>query len=770
MIRFLTFLSAILISQIGFSQKEPLPIGESQHAIHYTVHLTDINTGNHSIQAFTNILLAPKIDGLQQVILELKDLEVDSVINSGSLSSFEQSGDTLYVNLEQPANIADTLNLTVFYHGFPFHESWGGFHFSSNYAFNLGVGFISIPHNLGKTWFPCIDDFTDRATYDVFITVDNNLKGISGGTLVDVSDEGNGKSTWHWAYEHPLPTYLVSVMTGDYVLYEDEFYGMEDTIPITIYSRPSEAGKVEGSFSRLKEILHFFEEKFGPYPFERVGYTGTAIGAMEHAANISYPNTSINGNSTNEWLYTHELSHMWFGDKVTCSSAEDMWLNEGWATFCEKYYKEGLYSHQIFVDEMRTLNREVLQKAHNNDGGYWALNNIPQLYTYGTTAYDKGGSVANTLRGYLGDSLFFESITAYLDEFAYKSVSSEDMRDFLTSYTGINMSSFFDAWVFTPGTPHFSIDSTISTENSGNYDVDIFLKQKYKGADFLANDNILEVGFVDEHFNFFTDTVHFSGKTGHSVKALPFNPKLVLMDPFEKIGDATTDNFQFFTQPGEYVFPETYFKIFIEQLSDSALVRVTHSWVAPDSLKIQVDSLRLSPYRYWKVEGVFPAGMQAKGRFFYDRGNNLDNNLILSENDSVVILYREGTSGDWHEIHQERQGSWMIGYIIVDELLPGEYTLAVWNKQWVSSPEIKDDELVSIYPNPTRGNLTFEFQKRGNYEVSLYDIQGVLLEKFEINGKKKSWKWDGNKAFKGLVLVKIIENNKLVSTQKLIFN
>lgn len=771
MIRFFTFLFTWLFFQYSFGQHENSEIGDIQHAVHYSIHLTDINTGNHSIEAWTDIVLIAKVDGLEKVLLELKDLAVDSVIMSGSSLNYQQSSDTLYIELDQVANAGDTLQMLIHYHGFPFHEAWGGFHFSSNYAFNLGVGFQSIPHNLGKTWFPCIDNFTDRATYDVYITVDNDLKGISGGTLTEVVDEGNGKSTWHWAYEHPLPTYLVSVMTGDYVLYEDSFYGMEDTIPITIYTRPSEAGKVESSFSRLKEILQFFEEKFGPYPFERIGYTGTAIGAMEHAANISYPHTSINGTSSNEWLYTHELSHMWFGDKVTCSSAEDMWLNEGWATFCEKYYKAGLYSHQLFVDEMRTLNREVLQKAHTNDGGYWALNNIPLLYTYGTTAYDKGGSVANTLRGYLGDSIFFDAITAYLDEFAYQSASSEDMRDFLTGYTGIDMGSFFDAWVFTPGTPHFSIDSTRISGVEGEYQVDIYLKQKYKGADFLANDNIPEIGFVDMNFNMITDTVHFSGKTGHSVKTVPFFPLLVLMDPFEKIGDATTDNFHVFGQPEEYVFPETFFKISIEQISDSAFVRATHNWVAPDSLKKPVDGLRLSPYRYWKIEGNFADGMKALGRFFYDTGNGLDGDLILTEKDSVVILYREGSWDDWHEIQQTRQGSWMIGYIYVDDMLPGEYTLAVWDTQLVSAPEpINIENKVKIYPNPTKGNLTFEFAERGNYEVSLYDVKGVLLEKFKLNGKKKSWKWDGNQAFRGIVGVKIVEENRLISSQKLIFN
>jgi aminopeptidase N len=304
-------------------------------------------------------------------------------------------------------------------------------------------------------------------------------------------------------------------MVGDYVLYEDEFYGMEDTVPITIYTIPSDTGNVAGSFINIKTILTFFESHFGPYPFGRVGYTGTAIGAMEHATNISYPNSAINGNTGSEHLYTHELSHMWFGDKVTCSTAEDMWLNEGWATFCELYYLEDLYSHADFTTAMHERHKKVLKETHFIDKGYWAVSNIPQEVTYGSTAYDKGSTVANTLRGYLGDSLFFEAMTAYIDHFAWQSISSADMRDFLTDYTGIDMTGFFDAWVFTEGTPHFSIDSSRVTEGDASYKVDIWFKQKYKGADFLAEDNILPVSFMDEHFNVVSDTVHFSGRTGH---------------------------------------------------------------------------------------------------------------------------------------------------------------------------------------------------------------------------------------------------------------
>ena len=585
----------LLISGFGISQSSNNGIGDTIHAIHYTINLEEINASDQTISGYTDIMITSLVPLLNYIPLELLDLITDSVFVDENLQTFSHINDRITINLDNPITNNDSVLVRVYYHGQPFHEAWGGFHFSGDYAFNLGVGFESIPHNLGKTWFPCIDNFTDRAEYDVIATAQTGLTVTAGGLLIDTVNNGNNTTTWHWQIPHRIPTYLASVTLGDYVEYKDEYIGIEDTIPISIFTKPSSAGNVAGSFIHLHEIMDFFESHFGSYPFEKIGYTGTAIGAMEHVSNIAYPHSSINGGTSSEYLYTHELSHMWFGNKVTCSTAEDMWLNEGWATFCDIYYKEILYDHEMFITEMRETHKDVLQNAHVIDGGYWAVNNIPQEVTYGKTAYDKGGTVVNTMRNYLGDSVFFDAITAYLNAegIAYNSVSSYDMRDFLTDYTGINMTPFFDAWVMSPGTPHFSIDSIRVTEGGASFMIDIYLKQKYKGFDFLADDNIVEVTLFDEAFNLFTDTIHFSGKTGHSVKiydmeAMPLAPVAAFIDFYEKVNDATTDIHSYFTEPTEFTFPLTYFKLFVDQLTDSSLVRVTHNWVAPDSLKTPI--------------------------------------------------------------------------------------------------------------------------------------------------------------------------------------
>ena len=770
------FIILLILSTSGYSQYQNQGIGDTIHAIHYSIHLEDVNTTDQTISGYTEIEITPLVSNLNYIPLELLDLTTDSVFVNQDEVTFNYVANRITINLDNQISQEDTIQVIVYYHGQPFSEAWGGFHFSGDYAFNLGVGFESIPHNLGKAWFPCIDNFTDRAEYDLYGTVATGLTATGGGFLVDTINNGNNTTTWHWKLTHKIPTYLASIAVGEYVEYKDEYIGLEKTIPISIFTKPANVGGVEGSFANLHAVMNFFESHFGPYPFEKIGYTGTATGAMEHASNIAYPHFAINGNLSYEALYTHELSHMWFGNKVTCSCAEEMWLNEGWATFCELYYLEDLYTHEDFITEMRTMHKAVLQSAHITDGGYYALNNVPQEYTYGKTSYDKGGTVVNTLRNYLGDSIFFDAITAYLntDSIAYHSVSSYVLRDFLTDYTGINMTPFFDAWVMTPGTPLFSIDSMHVTESGASYMIDVWLKQKYKGANFLADDNIAEVTFIDKDFNYYTDTVHFSGSTGHSVKyvdfaTLPSKPVVAIIDMYEKVDDATIDNFKYFTESEEYMFPLTYFTLFVDELSDSTFVRATHNWVAPDSLKIPIEGLRLSPTRYWKVEGIFDDSYQARGRFFYSKSGSLDDSLIFSENDSIIMLYRKDASDDWHEIPQTRVGLWSIGNIWVDNLQPGEYTLAVWDKQLVAIPQNKSkSEKIKIYPNPSNGKLNFKFPKKGNYSVLLFDEMGKHLSQFQINARKGSWDWKDNNIQSGVVFVYVSENGKVLTTKKVI--
>ncbi len=674
-----------------FSQKENQKMAlysDTIEAVHYGIHLTDINLTNKTIEGYTEIKLVIKTSKLSTVKLELASLTVDSVfITTTKINNFHHAGNLIEIPLNSALQKGDTLNALIYYHGHPFVDpsGWGGFHFSGDYALNLGVGFGAIPHNLGKAWFPCIDDFHDRALYDVYLTVTNDKKAISGGLLIDKTDNGNNTSTWHWKTKYTLPTYLISATTGKYELVQDSFNGQKATIPITYYCRPSDVAKTAGTFINLKSILRVFENHFGSYPFERVGYSGTprGLGAMEHASNISYPFSGWTGSTDNEWWYAHELSHMWFGDQVTCASAEDMWLNEGWAVWCESLYREGIYGKQAYKDNMRSKLKDVLLSANIFDGGYYAIYGIPQTITYGTTVYQKGGQVVHTLRGYMGDSLFFGGVKAYLQKYQYNFASTYDLRDFLSAYSNTNLDSFFDAWVFAPGFPHFSVDSVVTAQSHCGFDVTVFVRQKLRGTTKYANANHIELTFMDGKWQKITDTIVFSGNSGSKTFHLSFAPEAVMYDMDEKISDATTDEYKIIKRPGEYEFRQTFCKLTVAKISDSALVRITHNWVAPDSLIDPQAGLRISDSRYWTVEGIFAPGFKAQGIFTYKTAVNLDKSLLTNAGDSLVMLYRPGAGKPWKGTGFSRQGPWTEGTITIDNLQKGEYTLAVWDSDYM---------------------------------------------------------------------------------------
>jgi aminopeptidase N len=777
---FVILMFSVLISYFSFGQIAcnhrssfaKSPLSDSLDVLSYHIYIDSIHWDSDELFAQTQVVLKSKIDELNIIPLELMSLTVDHIFYDGTeTTAFEQIANRLLITPEDPLQTDETITLLIQYHGVPFHESWGGFYIDNQYAYNLGVGFDADPHNLGKSWFPCVDDFTDRAIYDVTARVSDPLIAVAGGLLIDVVDNGDGTKSYHWALNNSIPTYLASVAIGDYQVYEDVFQGQDAEIPIKIYVHPNSLTQVEPTFTHLKEILSTYESHFGSYPFNRIGYVGTSIGAMEHATNIAYPNFAIDGSLDYEYLYAHELSHMWFGDEVTCASAEDMWLNEGWATFCQIFYKNDLYGTAVYKQEMEHQLREVLKTTHYTDNGYWALYGIPHDITYGSTVYDKGSTVVQSIRGYLGDDIFFPAMQAYLTNYAYQPASSENLRDFLSNYTGIDMTDFFDAYVFTPGFSQFSVDS-IAAEDDSHYR--IYMKQRLKGKDVFANSNKVDVTLMDDSWNSQTVQVHFNGQTGDGAEVydLAFVPTTAMVDLEQNFGDAATDEAKVITEPGTYHFPECYFKLEVEEVPDSSFFRVVHNWVAPDSLWEAVEGLRLSDYRYYSIEGILPASMQAAGLFHYSISEKIDPNLLGNPLDSLVMLYRPDASQNWSSIPFEREGSPFIGDIRVPDIKKGDYTFAIWDEQFVKVKEsvpMSGDDYLNCYPNPSSGRFYFELYLPKDAQLNIYDSSGKILDSIALKAHASNAKWDGRRMPSGTYLVKLQDKEgKSLAEKKLI--
>jgi hypothetical protein len=732
--------------------------------IHYDIRLEVLDFTSKNISGETTLTFRASGQAINELTLELRQLLVDSIFHNGQpILSYNQQNDQLIVTLPSPVQIDDTASVTIFYHGVPYSESWGGFHFSGQYAFNLGVGFETYPPNLGKAWFPCVDDFFDRALFDIRIRVTDNKKAICGGLLQSVTPHNDGTHTFHWKSDFTLPTYLASFAIGDYVAVTDTFSGMERDVPITIYVRPADEWKVAGTFLNLHQIMANLENRFGPYPFERIGYTGTALGAMEHAGNIAYPQTLINNSLNYEWLYAHEIAHMWFGNKVTCAGPGEMWLNEGWAVWNELLYREDLYGSEIALAEQRVKHRDVLQYLHTpqGDGAYYALYNIPPAYVYGKTVYQKGGLVAQTLRNYLGDDLFFPAVQFYLDTFAYHYASTHDLRDVLSQHSGVDLTGFFDSWVFEPGFPHYSIDSFHVVAG----ETEVFVRQRGKGRDYIGEACIVEITFMDQNRQVFSDTMFFNGQIGSKVFQTPFQPVIAMMDYYEKICDASTDRAKLIAEPGSISFEDTFSSLLVNSVDEPAFIRITHNWVAPDPLKTPQTGLRLSDYRHWHVDGIIPAGFDAGISFSYQRAGFLDDNLIVSSADSLVILYRASTADDWSGIPFERYGAWHAGQIRLDTLRLGEYTLAVWDAEFVGidSPAKKPDNRVHCFPNPGKGKITITWHLPSAKRMQISDINGVIVAEYKLRDYQDTAVWETGKLVPGLYFIRLFTHDNIAA-------
>ncbi|MDD3876781.1 MAG: M1 family aminopeptidase [Bacteroidales bacterium] len=787
--KIILFFSAALIfifSNISVSRSQTFQ--DSVDVLKYDINLDILNMGAKRIDGFTTITMVSLEDSLKNAALDLLGLTVDSVICNGTNLAYVQLGEKVFVNLQNSLNTGDTFNLTLFYGGHPEMDAtgWGGFYFGNDSlsAFNLGVGFDANPHNYGRVWFPCLDNFTDKALFDCKIRVPYGLMAVCGGQMIDVNDNGDSTRTYFWKMSEPASTYLASVAVGRYSKVSDVYVGIDRHIPVEIYVRPQDSLNAVGTFANLNTALSIYENHFGPYAWERVGYVGVPFnsGAMEHATNIAYPASIINGSTAYDDLMAHELAHSWFGNLVTCSNAGDMWLNEGWASFAEFVYFEQMYGTPYMKDIMRNILKNVLQMGHRVDGGYHAVCGVPHELTYSRTVYDKGSLIAHNMRTYLGDSLFFAAITQFMHDYAFSDISCIGFQNFLTTETQQDMSDFFNTWVFEGGFPHFSVDSFIVNEIDTNlFEVDVYVRQKLNGRTSFADGNSVEISFVKEDWGSYTQKLIFSGEFGHEQYYLDFNPKTVILNLNENLCHAATSYVRTVKQTGNITFPETHFTADVSGVQDSAFVRVTHNWVAPDSLKTpSPDIVRLSDYRYWTIEGVDFQKLQAKGRFYYNRSTPsnvslesngwLDNTLFTSSADSLLLLYRKDAADDWKIQSFSRIGNNLIGYIVADTLKKGEYALAIGTPVNASTSELMENSDIgfNVMPNPSEDTFLINFPSGFSGMLFIYDLKGRKIFETAINDVP-FYKWTPENLAKGSYLVVLQKNDNTVFTRKIIF-
>lgn len=746
--------------------------------LHTNINLEVIDFSGKKINGYCEIEFTPKVADITVFPLDLEALTIDSVWFDGVSATYSYDNLLLEIDLPQAVAVAETASVRVYYRGTPTFDpsGFGGFKFENGYAYNLGIGLSSNPYNFGRSWFPCFDNFVERSTYEFHIQSSQGRKGYAVGTFLGESVVSGDTILRSYEMLQPIPTYLVGVAVSNYVESNTIHEAVSGDIPLLLVAQQGDLTNMMNTFTDLGNAVDAIESWYGPYQWERVGYVTTTAGAMEHPTLIAYPEfVSIGGNNTgHKRLMAHELAHCWWGDIVTMSTPSDMWFKEGNAEYGAHLFTEYLDGEEAFIKTVKSNYLNVITSAHLDDGAYLPLSGIPFENTYGTHTYNKGASMIHNLRGYMGDELFSSSMTDILNHFAYQSIDAAQFRDRLSETSGIDLTSYFEDWIYTPGFAGFEINEMDITPNVNSA---VTIEQKLRAKTQLHTNVPLEITFLAADGSLHTEQVMVSGALTEVQVNVPFAPTAAWLNGNHKLNIANFGDEHLFTEPSSKQFVYGSLLVNVTQMSEDVFLRVEHAWIAPDEATLGSPGSRISNSHYWKIDGTIPADFEATANFEYKglQTPRLDMDLTANTEDSIVLVYRASATDEWVLFENSEKFPFSPsdgqGIIRANGLMLGEYAFA--NGEFptmVNTNEPKEFSSLEVFPNPGDGLffLNGELENQMELFCKVFDIKGQLLQEIPLGTQLGEWtaEIDLRSYAKGSYLIQLEDGKQTLRSSK----
>ncbi|MGX5853558.1 M1 family aminopeptidase [Dyadobacter jiangsuensis] len=380
-------------------------------------------------------------------------LTVSSVQQHGSNVAFTHVADALTITLQSSLGVGTKDSVTISYEGTPPLTNAAFVVTTHGPSATPVLWTLSEPYG-SRDWWPCKNGLDDKAdSLDIYITHPATYKAASNGLLKSETAVAGSKTRTHWRHRYAIASYLVAIAVTNYNVLDNSVMIGGTNVPFKTYCYPESQVTFQGGVQNALNAMVQFSNLFGDYPFKNEKYGHVQFGwggGMEHQTCSFMVNMA-------ETLIAHELGHQWFGDKVTCGSWEDIWLNEGFATHLASIYSEAKYPANTKTTRANEINTITSQPG----GSVWVDNvsDVNRIFS-NRLSYLKGSHLLYMLRWILGDATFFTGVSNYINDpsLAYGYATTADLKSHLEAASGKTLTYFFDQWFTGQGYPSYQVE------------------------------------------------------------------------------------------------------------------------------------------------------------------------------------------------------------------------------------------------------------------------------------------------------------------------
>jgi aminopeptidase N len=502
-----------------------------------TYHELRFTVNPNNTTAYIDGVVKTTFTALSNINVVTFDMATALVVSSVTMNStnltFNQSNYELNINLPSTLANGNSATVVITYAGSP-PQAEGGFTRSTHSGSGTPIIYtLSEPFG-ARDWWPCKQDLNDKiASFDIYITCPDAYIGVSNG-LLQSSVTSGGNTTRHFRHNYPIPAYLISLNVTNYTTYNIQAgLGTVESpfFPINNYLYPeSNTATNRNALDVTVPIMNVFEEKFGPYPYRNEQYGHVQFGwggGMEHATMSSM------GSWTSRSLIAHELGHQWFGNKVTCGTWKDIWLNEGLTEYTAGIMVEELDGAASFVswksEKINDITSQTSGAVYLKDSE--ALN-VSRIFS-SRLSYNKGSMVTHMLRWVMGDANFFQALRNYLNDanLAYAYAQTNDLKGHLEAVYGSSLTEFFNDWIYMQGYPTY----TVNVQTLGSSQARITVNQTQSHSSVLFFEMPLQIRLTGAGGATHDVVVNNTSNGQQFVVTVPFLVTGVIFDPNKHI-------------------------------------------------------------------------------------------------------------------------------------------------------------------------------------------------------------------------------------------